>query len=168
MLNILKDEKAKIYAVYIATFELSYDIQRKNTLLTALMGGADWSWRVVGITVDALELFAANNFKMPEVRRAHKIARIDTARSVFEIPTPLSSDAFFELFWLNDETVIATKPENKKNAVLSEVIPISFDEGLFRCNKKVGFRYRQKKEGMFLRALHFLHVVAPRISADSI
>ena len=92
---------AKFTRVYVAIFDLPFNIQRKTALLTALMGGADWSWRVTGITAGALEMLASNNYKYVKgkICRAHLVDRIDTARAVFEISHPLTEDRFFTIIW---------------------------------------------------------------------
>ena len=155
MHSLSQDEKAKIYAVYVAIFNLPFKLRKKTTLLTALMGGADWSWRVTGITVGALEAVAAHNYKYVKgtICRAHVVARIDTAKAMFDIPYHLPESDFFDLFWKNDETIIATKNENKTGGVLPTPIPIDYTRGLFRDNGLVGFRHT-KKEADFLRELH--------------
>lgn len=147
-----------MHAVYLAIFELPFNIQRKTTLLTALMGGADWSWRVTGITAEALEVLASNDFKYAKgkICRAHLIDRIDTAGAVFQIPSPLTEDQFFAKIWENDETVIATKSENKTRGTLPKIILIDYKLGLFVCNPLVGFRYGKRETG-FLRELHANH-----------
>jgi len=127
-------------------------------LLTTLMGGNDWSWRVIGITPGALEVLAANDYRYVKgkICRAHLVGRIDTARAVFEIPHPLPEDQFFNLIWENDKTVIATKSENKPKGILPKPVPIDYTLGLFRCNRLVGFRHG-KKEADFLRKFHANH-----------
>jgi len=124
--NFSQVEKTKIHVVYLAYFDLPFNLQRKTMLLTALMGGVEWSWRVVGITVGALEAIAPTGYRYAKgtICRAHLIPRIDTARQLFEIPQPLPIDEFFEWFWENDETVIATKSENKTGGVLPSILPI--------------------------------------------
>ncbi len=153
--TLSQDDRRKIYAVYVAIFDLPFKVQRKSALLTWLMGGANWSWRVTGITVGALEALALNNYKYAKgkICRAHLVNRIDTGRAVFELPRPLSDDRFFTTIWENDETIIATKSENKTGGTLPERIPIDYNLGMFRCNPLVGFKYN-KKEADFLRQLH--------------
>ena len=73
MNNLSQDERSKIYAVYIAIYNLPFATRRKNSLLTTLMGGAEWSWRVVGITPGALEVLKANNYKYIK----GKVCRVD-------------------------------------------------------------------------------------------
>ena len=155
MHNLSQDERSKIYAVYVAIYNLPFSLQRKTMLLTTLMGGADWSWRVTGITPGALQVLESNNYKYAKgkICRAHLVARIDTARAVFEIAQPLPEDQLFSIFWKNDETIIATKSENKTCGPLPEAVPIDCQLGLFQSNPLVGWRHR-KKETDFLRKLH--------------
>jgi len=128
-------------------------------LLTTLVAGAGGSWRVTGITKDALEVLALNNYRYVKgkICRAHKVDRIETARAVFEIPKPLSENEFFMVLWTNDETVIATNSENKTGATLPKelIIQIDFKLGLF-LNSFIGFKYR-KMEADYLRTLHATH-----------
>lgn len=155
MHSLSQNERSKIYAVYVAIYNLPFSLQRKTTLLTTLMGGADWSWRVTGITSDALQLLEANNYKYIKGKlcRAHLYPRIDTARAVFEIPQPHPEDEFFETIWKNDETIIATKSENKTGGTLPKPVPIDYQRGLFRCNPLVGWKHRMQ-EVDYLRELH--------------
>ena len=150
-----RSEKKKIYAVYLAIFALPFPLPKKTTLLTALMGGTVWSWRVVGITPSALELLAENGYryKKGNICRAHLVARIETARKVFERRRPFSESHFFNRFWENDKTVIATRAENRTNNGLPKKwIRINSDLGLFPSGL-VSFRHG-RKEVSHLRELH--------------
>lgn len=122
------------------------------------MGGADWSWRVTGITPGALQVLEANNYRYikGKICRAHLVPRIDTARAVFEIPRPLSEDKFFRTVWENDETTIATKAENKTGGTLPKPVRIDYQLGLFRSNSLVGWKH-SKREADYLRELHAAH-----------
>lgn len=80
------------------------------------MGARPWSWRVIGITPAALELFAINDFKRPprQLQRGHKQDRASTAQALyFDIPEPMTLVQFFEFFLERDKTVIMTNDENK-------------------------------------------------------
>jgi hypothetical protein len=72
---------------------------------------------------------------------------------VFEIARPLPENQFFEVFWKNDETIIATKSENKTGGSLPEPVPIDYKLGLFPSKPLVGWRH-SKKEADYLRGLH--------------
>ena len=155
MHNLSSNDRSKIFTAYIAIYDLPFTIRRKNMLLTTLMGGADWSWRVTGITPGALDALAANNYKYVKgkICRAHKVGRIETARLVFGGPQPLPEDQFFTIFWENDETIIATKSENKTNGTLPKPVPIDYKLGMFQSTTLVGWKHT-KKEADFLRELH--------------
>jgi hypothetical protein len=155
MHSLSQDERSKIHAVYVAIHSLPSILQRKATLLTALMGGAEWCWRVTGITSGALQVLEANNYRYikGKICRAHLFPRIDIARAVFELRQPLPEDQFFKIIWKNDETIIATKSENKTGGTLPEAIPIDYELGLFRCNRLVSWKHG-KKEADYLRELH--------------
>lgn len=158
MHSLSKNDKRKIHSVYKAIYNLPFGIQKKTMLLTALMGGADWSWRVTGITIGALEVLSANDYKYikGKICRAHLVARINTARAVFKKAHPLPEDQFFKKIWKNDKTVISTKSENKTGGILPKAILIDYKLGLFQCKPLVGFKHG-KKEAAFLRKLHLVH-----------
>lgn len=160
MVKLTQLERSAIYAVYAAIFNLPFALRRKNMLLTTLMGGAAWSWRVTGITVGALEVLEANNYKYAKgkVCRAHMVARIETARRVFDLPQPMPEDEFFKIFWENDKTIITTKSENKTGGTLPEPLPIDYELGLFQSNNLVGWKHG-KKEADCLRKLHAAYKV---------
>ncbi len=155
MHSLSQDEKSKIHAVYLAIFNLPFSTQRKTMLLTTLMGGAEWSWRVTGITPGALKVLEASSYKYikGQVCRAHLCPRIATARGIFEINQPLLEGEFFETIWQNDQTIIATKSENRTGGTLPEAVPIDYDRGLFRCKPLVGWKHG-KQEADYLRQLH--------------
>jgi hypothetical protein len=104
-----------------------------------------------------LELLALNDYRYAKgvVCRAHKVDRIATAREAFNRAEPLTEGQLFKLIWDNDETVIATKSENKLGGILSHAIPISYELGLF-LGAKIGWRHG-KDEIAFLRKLHLDH-----------
>jgi hypothetical protein len=129
--------------VYVAIYNLPFTLQRKTMLLSTLMGGHDWSWRVVGITPGALDVLEANNYRYVKgkVCRAHLVGRHSTAGVVFTRPQPFGEDEFFRTFWENDETVITTKSENKASASPPEHLRIDHNLGLFVSNPLVGWRH---------------------------
>lgn len=157
MHKISQAEKHRYYQVYRAIFDLT-DLSHKNKLLTALGGGFEFPWRVVGITPGALEILASNDYKYVkgQICRAHLVDRIDTARAVFDISEPLSEDEFFDVLWKNDQTVISTKSENKRGGYVPDCIPFDYTDGLFRGQKQVGWKHT-KREAEFLRELHRKH-----------
>ena len=149
-----KDGKDEFYAAYIAIFNLPCRTQKKCSIVTRLMGEEPWSWRVAGISPAALESLAKNDYKYVKgvVCRAHIVARIETARAIFEIAKPIAQDEFFNLFFNNDQTVITTKSENKTGGGLPEFIPIGIDLGHFQSTMAAW--KHGPSERNYLRDLH--------------
>lgn len=157
MHKISNEERERYYLVYKAIFGLTV-LSRKNKLLTALGGGFEYPWRVVGITPAALDLLATNDYKYikGKICRAHRVDRIKTSEMVFNRSEPLPIDDFFQLLWANDETIISTKAENKSGGP-SHFIPIDYKCGLFLGAGQVGWKH-QKEEIEFLRKKHREHL----------
>ena len=152
-----------LHRLYVANFEVlkefpnSFDDNHATRMLTSLMGSRPWSWRVVGITPAALELFAENDFQKPvrKIQRGHRSARVDTARQLFNRPKPFELDEFFDIFLKRDETVLMATPENpaRSSRPFPKFIPIDLAAEVFPCASLVGWTHR-KQEVEFLRALH--------------
>ncbi|OGT00542.1 MAG: hypothetical protein A3F73_06990 [Gallionellales bacterium RIFCSPLOWO2_12_FULL_59_22] len=153
--------RAALHSVYVAIFNAKQTCPegfRDNDttrLLTALMGSKPWSWKVVGVTPEALDLFKQNNFKRPPrlIQRGHKINRVETARQLFDRPTPIMLDEFIHIFLKNDETVLMTAEQNRKKD-FPNYIPINNSNAeLFPSGSLVGWQHRQV-EIDFLRHLY--------------
>lgn len=146
----------EFYESYVFIFHRSFSIQKKNRLFSALMAGEAWAWRVVGISMAALEALARNDFRYVKgtVCRAHVVDRISTAGAIFETKskTPISQEAFFSLYFKNDETIITTKTENKTGSRVPSFIPIDVKLGLFP-SKAIAWRHG-RAEREYLRSLH--------------
>lgn len=153
-----------IYGVYVALFNarlqcpdgvLDRDMTR---LLTGLMAAKEWSWRVIGITPEALEVFAEHDFRRPagKLQRGHVVDRVVTARELFQLEKPATIDEFFQTFLKNDQTVLMTNEQNRHRKVAStlQYIPIDNNDAvLFPSGTLVGWKHR-KVEVDFLRKLH--------------
>ena len=143
------------YDTYAFIFDLPFTVQKKNTLLTALMGGEPWSWRVVGITAAALDGLARHDFNYQRAHkakiricRAHCVPRIETAHVLFK--EKHSREQFFKRFLETDVTVLALKSENKRRGP-SQYVPIDLQRNLFP-SRSVSFRY-SRDEATYLREL---------------
>jgi hypothetical protein len=83
-------------------------------VLTSIMGGREFSWRVVGITEKALKVFHQYEYKKPDdikLTRAHLRRRAHFVEELMALEE-LSVPKFIE-FWLeNDRTVICGPGEN--------------------------------------------------------
>jgi hypothetical protein len=147
----LTKHEQDLYETYTFLFERSsFSIQKKNTILTALMAGEPYSWRVIGISLKALEALAKHGYKYKTglICRAHLVERLETAKRIFA--KRLSQEDFFKQYE-TDETVIALKSENKKGGPL-EFLRIDPKMGLFP-NQLINFKHG-KAERKYLRELH--------------
>ena len=151
-----------LYGLYAALFEAhkktpsDFHNGRLTTIMTGIMGVENLGWRVVGITREALEILAANEFKLPSrtLCRGHITDRSATARKLFDGATPLPLDEFFDLFLHADRTVIMTNDQNKVKGTFPEYIEIDNPKAeLFSNGSMMGWKHR-KKEREFLRELH--------------
>jgi hypothetical protein len=157
-MQLEQNYKKELYEVYLAVFKMRDEPhQRRVLIMTNLMGGKFWSWRVVGITRKALERIAEHGFKYKagsSIHRSHIISRKDMYISMLERCEPMQIDEWWNYFWENDRTIIATGTENNAKAPMSECYEIDPEMGLFQCNPVAGFKLTQKKEGVFLRELY--------------
>ena len=152
-----ESKKKEIYKLYEYIFKSSFDAKKKEVLLTIAFGNEKWSWRVVGISFQALAEFEENNFKYKTrtFNRDHFYQpRIITFRKMLEKLMPY--EEWWKWFWKNDETIIVTiEQHNNKNLMAEnlDIIPIDWRLGYFTCNPVVGFSYTKIREGEYLRNL---------------
>lgn len=165
--------RSALYGLYLAQFDAIKSFPSAFTnadatrMLTGLMGSRPWSWRVIGITHAALEIFAQHDFKRPAglIQRGHRYDRASTAQALFfdrTVPMPL--DEFYEFFLDRDQTVLMIKEENKNRpgGKFPRFIRIPRKLQLFPCGTLVGWQHR-KAEVEFLRTLYRKHSATPSI-----
>lgn len=151
-----------LYNVYLALYDLAASPQKKNAILTALMGADEQSWRVVGVTEEALAVLATKDFqKCEEVRRAHIVPRFDIARALLyrgEGARPLDQKNFLWFYRELDKTVLVVKGQNKTNP--PEVLTFSDSRPVrFRC-EDIGYTHCDE-DADELRRLNDAHQLQP-------
>jgi len=126
-----------LYGIYLAIFNLPGGRQwfhRKHNLFTN-MWGFEWSWRVVGVTINALHTFQQINFDRPpapnNIVRAHIIDRKAYSNFIFVREEPLDQTDLFSTFWQSDKVVLATREENRLGNLPEQILQINPEEGLF-------------------------------------
>ena len=147
------DIKHEIYQFYKLIYESKFTFAKKKTLMTAALGMEDWSWRVVGISKNAVVEIAKNNFKKPtkKLARDHQVTRADTYAQIFGAKKYEFND-WWNLVWENDKTTLITNDEHNTHMV-SEIYPIDLELGLFRDSGMVGWSHTLKSEGAFVKSL---------------
>jgi hypothetical protein len=130
--------------------------QRKIKLVSNLFSMCPDSWRVVGITPAALDVFSKHGFARKSgmrVNRAHVSPRYKTYENMLEMQFS-DKDKLWDYYWERDHTILSTSSENMASTDLESIaIPIPQDHRmLFRMK---GFAWKHGDEEVaFLRELH--------------
>ena len=112
------------------------------------------AWRVTGITENALKVFQQHDFKRVSrmgINRSHLVDRVKTYTTMLEGPL-MDCEEWWNFYFDNDKTVLATSTENMGKGEWSKVYDIDPQLGLFKTQ---GFAWRHKDpEINFLKALY--------------
>lgn len=165
--DTLKGSISKCYDLYVSLHKSHkshpdmFSISRCNVILTAVMGGHRYGWRVVGITEKALRHYAQNDFiQRPgnNIRRAHITPRVETAKKLLTENEPLSLEALSKVWSECDVTVLCAEGENR--AVVPGYIEFNNNECELFPGRQVGWRH-SKDEIDFLKKLAQKHIYGP-------
>ena len=157
-----KEIKEEIYKLYTQIYDSSFDKQKKKNLLTSIAGWEPWSWRVVGITVDAVGRILENNgharVKSELVRDHFFQGRSKTYENM--LVNKLDFENYWKEFWENDRTILMTKEEHNKintdkfvglwDFKEDKIFEIDWRHGYFISNKVAGFHFTYKREGQYI------------------
>jgi hypothetical protein len=136
-------------------------IYNRSKMLSTLFSINSNSWRVIGITPAALEVFKANDYKKVSgmgINRSHIVQRSEIYHQLLNSDFSSAQD-FWQKYYENDMTILATSTENMSKAkdALKVYYPVPSDErDLFKTS---GFAWKHKdEEEEFLKALYKLHI----------
>ena len=154
--------KKQIYELYCAIYKSTLSPNKKEKMLNSIFGYEPWSWRVVGISKNAIREFAKNNFnyKSGTFQRDHHFQpRYVTLRKMLENIMPY--DKWWPWFWDNDRTLLVTKEEHNKKSYdpKKDIISIDWQLGYFESGATMGFNYKKKNEGKFIEGLAKEHKI---------
>lgn len=140
----------ELYHDYLFIKKLKSPLQVKVRMMTSLLEQYEGSWKIVGITRQALEKFYRKDFKYErfmEINHSHLFDRHKTYKEM--LTKDMNEKEWWDLFLKNDECVLSLSNENKN---VKNEIPFETDGNLF---KKKGFGWRHtKQEQEFLRNLY--------------
>ena len=158
--------KKDMYNMYLSLFDSHFSERKKLNLMTAITGWEPWSWRVVGITIDAVGLVKekkGHSSVSKELVRDHYFqGRTDTYKKI--LSKRLSIEDWWSEFWNNDRTILMTKEEHSKRVHESihtstkDYFEIDWTLGLFSSGKVAGYSFSKIHEGDFI-LLNFAHQV---------
>lgn len=138
---------------YLTIFEMNAPINIKALMLGGLLSCNPDTWRVVGITEEALLVFKEHNFKKVSrmgINRSHQVDRIETYTEMLTNKM-IDIDSWWSFYSKNDTTILSTSSENMSKDG-KKIIDIDTKLGLF---KSQGFAWRHgKEEVLFLNNLY--------------
>lgn len=129
----------------------------KVKLLSALLSANPNCWRVVGISPNALDVFAKNDFKRVSkmgINRSHVFQRNQVYKEMLKTGF-VNKEEFWEYYYSRDYTILATSNENMQDVDLEAVaLPVPQDgRMLFRTR---GYVWKHDEaEICFLQGLFF-------------
>jgi hypothetical protein len=148
-----EEEKRLIYEIYVLLCRSHFSLPKKRNLMTGALGYETWSWRVTGISEDAIRAIAQNNFNKPSklLSRDHGRPRADTYSSEF-FETIKSLEDWWDWVWESDKTTLMTNDEHNNRKVRSTIYPLDPKDNHF-CSEVVGWHHTQKHEGTMIKKL---------------
>jgi hypothetical protein len=126
-----KNYKEKMYSAFKAISIMDIDEAKKIGMLTYLFSIEPNSWRVTGISIDALKVFQKNDFKRKSkmgINRSHIKRRFDSYKEILQKESNgefNNHEEWWTYFFENDKTILQTSSENMKKNGHSVVIEIS-------------------------------------------
>ena len=149
-----------LYSLYVQIRKTDLPRHKQYLLTRALLACEEWTWRVEGISVEALKKikYEYNFKKKTGVVRGHITPFRETAKAILDTIMPV--EEWCKLVYENEKVRLMTREENNSESV-SDIIPIErvfCGEILFRNNRCIGYRYRKLHEAVYLRALADKHL----------
>lgn len=156
--HVLDQQELKdvLFHDYLLIKQMKCPLHNKAKLLSTLFSINPNSWRVIGITAAALEVFRQNDFKKVSgmgINRSH----IKQRASFYEylLRTEFrTAEIFWQEYYNNDMTILATSTENmsKSEDMLKNYFAVPSDErNLFQT---AGYAWKHKEEEIeFLKSL---------------
>ena len=161
------EEAACSYELYVALHRARrihpeiFTLGRCTAILTSMMGGRSWSWRVVGITPAALRLFQSSDYKKTArdgITRAHIQGRSKTTSELLRPEEPVSREDFARIWIENDKTVLCVRGENKDPLPDYEVFEDA-EHGLFPSTQ-IAWRHGKMEKEYLMKVATKLGLVA--------
>jgi len=135
--------KEDFYHDFLLIRQMRAPTRKRYRMLGELFAVNPNAWQVVGITEDALAVFAKHDFKRVSrmgINRSHLVDRVKTYTTMLEGPL-MECDEWWNFYVENDKTILATSTENMSKGEWSKVYAVDPKLGLF---KSQGFAWQHK------------------------
>ncbi len=150
-----QQKKEELYKFYELIFDSTFTLPKKRSVITAVLGYETWSWRVVGITEEAVKAIARNNFNKPSrvLARDHTLSRKETYSRIFN--EKMGFNEWWDWIWENDKTILMTNEEHKVIHIQqpTKIYDIDLNLSLFVDAEVAGWHQTKAREGEFVRKL---------------
>ncbi len=131
-------------------------------LLSTLFSINPNSWRVVGITPEALEIFEKHEFQKKSgmrINRSHITQRFGFYQTLLDPKNKISgAEEFWNLYYENDMTILASASENMSadESIFERAYPVPQDERKLFQTAGYAWKHRDEEEE-FLKDLFKFH-----------
>jgi hypothetical protein len=132
LINMPRQPRQIFQELYETIFRMDTSVRAKVVCLENIVHEDERfvSWRVVGITKNALEALAKVDFRVSQakIRRAHKVSRKDRGDKLFDCGEPMPNAYGF--FFERDSVILTTAAENGRHGCehWSEVFPLDLTD----------------------------------------
>ena len=154
-----KNYRKLMYDLYLNVYESPFILNKKRNLMTEILGRENWSWRVVGISRNAVTEIITGNYKKDVTKKLERDHYFQDRRTTYTglFENKHSFDDWWKKCWEGDKTILMTKLEHKKKLDI-EIIDLDWKLGLFQCSKQAGFEYTQGREGFYIKENYSLKI----------
>lgn len=134
--------KEDFYHDFLLIRKMRAPTNKRYRMLGELFAAYENAWQVIGITENALKVFAKNDFKRVSrmgINRSHLVDRVKTYTTMLEGPL-MDCNEWWNFYIENDKTILATSSENMSNG-FTKIYKVDTSLGLFKSH---GFAWRHK------------------------
>lgn len=142
--SVFKMIKEALYHDFLLIRQMKATTSKKVRMFSELLAEHPDHWQVIGITEEALKVFANHDFKRVSrmgLNRSHLVDRHKTYTTMIEGPL-MDLEEWYRFYRENDLTIIATSSENISGN-FSKVYHVDPSLNLFKSS---GFSWRHKKD----------------------
>ena len=136
--------KEDFYHDFLLIRKMRAPTNKRYRMLGELFAVNPNAWRVIGITENALKVFAEHDFKRASrmgINRSHLVERIQTYTTMLEGPL-MECEEWWNFYVDTDKTVLATSTENMGKGEWSKIYDIDPSLKLFQSQ---GFAWCHKE-----------------------
>jgi hypothetical protein len=140
--------KVVLFNDYLLIKQMQAPLHNKIKLLSTLFSINPNSWRVIGITPAALAVFKLHDFKKVSgmgINRSHIVQRHTFYKQLLE-DNIRNHETFWEQYYQNDCTILATSSENMAKGIALNEIAFAVPADERKLFRTAGFAWKHKEE----------------------